>query len=331
MTDLRFGIILANRNVVLGHSSAADMLGMAQRVDADPIFDSVWVGDSLFVNPRLDFLTLLAAIAARTDRVLLGPACMGSFALHNPLTFAHQWVGLDQVAGGRARLIVCAGGGTGPVWDAESKALGIDPKDRRKRMLENMQVLRHLWTCDNEPFEGQFQRFDGLTMAPKPSAGGAEIWLATNSKRMAAVGGVGQASDISVNRVARFTDGWMTHSITPESFRGSWDRILKAAEGFGRDPGGFDNCLYFNIAIDEDRDRALRGAAAFLNEYYNFQFAQAQLDQMLTWGGPEECIEALRAYRGTGVNRIAFRLCTTGDPLEQMERLAREVLPHVNS
>ena len=322
MSDIQFGLILANRNVVLKHNTVGELLDMEQPAEHNPLFDAVSGGDSLLVNPRLDFLTVLTAIAARTERVLLGPACMGSFALHDPLVFAHHWVGLDQISDGRARLIVCAGGGTGPVWDAESRALGVEPKDRRKRMLENMAVLSHLWTRDNEPFEGQFNRFDGLTMEPKPSPGGAQIWLATNAKRMAAEGNAGEASVISVNRVARYADGWMTPSITPDAFTGSWNRMLDAAGSLGRDTGHFDNCLYFNISIDDDRDRALKSASAFLNEYYNVEFSQRQLDQMLTWGSPAECIEALRAYRGSGVRRIAFRLCNTGDPFEQLHRLA---------
>src|SRR5262249_34725239 len=60
-------------------------------VEACPALDSVWCGDALFVNRRLDALTLLAAVAGRTERVLLGPACMGSFALRNPLVFAYEW------------------------------------------------------------------------------------------------------------------------------------------------------------------------------------------------------------------------------------------------
>ena len=38
-------------------------------------------------------------------------------------------------------------------------AMGIAPDDRRKRMVENMHVMRHLWTKDNEPFEGRFVKF----------------------------------------------------------------------------------------------------------------------------------------------------------------------------
>jgi hypothetical protein len=80
---MNFGITLSNRAVPLGLCSARDLLALADAVEACPLLDSVWCGDALFVNPRLDALTLLAAVAGRTERVLIGPACMGSFALRN--------------------------------------------------------------------------------------------------------------------------------------------------------------------------------------------------------------------------------------------------------
>ena len=57
---------------------------------------------------------------------------------------------------GRTRLVACAGGGAGPLWEAESAAMNVAPGERRKRMVENIHVLRHLWTNDNAPFVGQF-------------------------------------------------------------------------------------------------------------------------------------------------------------------------------
>src|SRR6266852_3794557 len=142
---MNFGITLSNRGVLVGLCSPRDLLVLADAVEAAPVMDSVWCGDALFVNRRLDALTLLAAVAGRTERVLLGPACMGSFALRNP-------------------LVACAGGGAGPLWEAETAALNIAPGERRKRMIENIQVLRHLWTKDNEPFVGQFTNFADVTL-----------------------------------------------------------------------------------------------------------------------------------------------------------------------
>src|SRR5688500_7033309 len=109
---LSFGLTLANRGVLLGINSAAELLELGDRAEASGLFDSVWVGASLFAKPRLDALTLLAAIAGRTRRMRLGPACLASFPLRNPLVFAYEWASLDCISEGRTVLIVCAGGGS---------------------------------------------------------------------------------------------------------------------------------------------------------------------------------------------------------------------------
>jgi alkanesulfonate monooxygenase SsuD/methylene tetrahydromethanopterin reductase-like flavin-dependent oxidoreductase (luciferase family) len=87
---MRFGITLSNRGVLLGLATVKQLLALVDAVEASPLLDSVWVGDALFINRRLDTFTLLSAIAGRTDRVLLGPACMGSFALRDPRVFAYE-------------------------------------------------------------------------------------------------------------------------------------------------------------------------------------------------------------------------------------------------
>ena len=125
---MNFGITLSNRGVLVGLCRPRDLSRWRMRSRRAPAFDSVWCGDALFVNRRLDALTLLAAIAGRTERVLLGPACMGSFALRNPLVFAYEWASLDVLSNGRTRLVACAGGGAGPLWDAESAASASRPE-----------------------------------------------------------------------------------------------------------------------------------------------------------------------------------------------------------
>src|SRR4030095_16437928 len=124
---MKFGITLSNRGVLVGVTTPRALLQLADAVEASPHMDSVWCGDALFVNRRLDALTLLAAVAGRTQRVLLGPACMGSFALRNPMVLAYEWASLDVLSEGRTRLVGCAGGGAGAVWGSEAGARGIAP------------------------------------------------------------------------------------------------------------------------------------------------------------------------------------------------------------
>ena len=218
IVKMNFGITLSNRGVLVGLCSARDLLVLADAVEGCSAMDSVWCGDALFVNRRVDALTLLAAVAGRTERVLLGPACMGSFALRNPLVFAYEWASLDVLSNGRTRLVACAGGGAGPLWEAESAAMNVAPGERRKRMIENIHVLRHLWTKDNAPFAGQFTNFSNVMLEPKPVQSPCPIWLATNAERLSKGQADSGGSDVALTRVGTIADGWMTHSVSPQGF-----------------------------------------------------------------------------------------------------------------
>ena len=70
MTEL--GLILSNASACHDPAVARELLDVAESVDADPLWDCIWVGDSLLSVPRLESLTLLGACAARTERIRLG-------------------------------------------------------------------------------------------------------------------------------------------------------------------------------------------------------------------------------------------------------------------
>jgi alkanesulfonate monooxygenase SsuD/methylene tetrahydromethanopterin reductase-like flavin-dependent oxidoreductase (luciferase family) len=326
---MNFGITLSNRGVLVGLCSARDLLALADAVEAAPVMDSVWCGDALFVNRRLDALTLLAAVAGRTERVLIGPACMGSFALRNPLVFAYEWASLDVLSNGRTRLVACAGGGAGPLWEAESLALAIPPAQRRRRMVENIHVLRHLWSKDNEPFAGEFTTFSNVTLEPKPVQSPCPIWLATNAQRLSRGQADSGGSELALTRVGRIADGWMTHSVSPEGFRRSWELILQVGRDSGRDVSTFDNVLYHHVNVNDDKAAALADAKKFLDLYYSADYGKERVEAWLAYGPPRDCIAQLRAFAACGCRRITFRIATMGDPVTQFRRLAEEVLPFV--
>jgi alkanesulfonate monooxygenase SsuD/methylene tetrahydromethanopterin reductase-like flavin-dependent oxidoreductase (luciferase family) len=326
---MKFGITLSNRGVLVGLCTPRDLLTLTDAVEAAPVLDSIWCGDALFVNRRLDALTLLAAVAGRTERVLMGPACMGSFALRDPLVFAYEWASLDVISNGRTRLVACSGGGAGPLWEAESAAMGIPPDDRRKAMIENIHVLRHLWSKDNEPFEGKFAKFSNITLEPKPVQNPCPIWLATNAERLSKGQSDFGGSEFALRRVGRVADGWMTHSVSPEGFQKSWQFILDAGKEAGRDVSKFDHVLYHHINVNEDKDAALADSKKFLDLYYTANYSKERLEAWLTYGSPKDCIENLKRFKAAGCQRVTFRISTMGDPMHQLRRAVEEVLPFV--
>src|SRR3989441_11952598 len=110
MAQSSFGLILANRAVVLGAVKASDLVELTVAAERSGIFDAAWVGDSLLAKPRLESVTLLSALAGVTSRLRLGVGCMATFVHRHPVMLAHQWASLDVLSGGRTWLAVCLGG-----------------------------------------------------------------------------------------------------------------------------------------------------------------------------------------------------------------------------
>src|SRR2546428_6010582 len=105
-----FGLILANRAVVLGAVKVSDLVDLTVQAERSGLFDAVWAGDSLLAKPRLESVTLLSALAGVTTKLRLGVGCMATFVHRHPVMLAHQWASLDVLSGGRTWLAGCLGG-----------------------------------------------------------------------------------------------------------------------------------------------------------------------------------------------------------------------------
>ncbi|MGH7277978.1 MAG: LLM class flavin-dependent oxidoreductase, partial [Candidatus Rokuibacteriota bacterium] len=165
-----FGLILANRAVVLGAVKAGDLVEQTIAAEASGAFDAVWVGDSLLAKPRLESVTLLSALAAVTTKVRLAVGCMATFVHRHPVMLAHQWASLDVLAGGRAWLVVCLGGpdGQSAAQALEHAVMGVQARERVERLEEGIVVLRKLFGQEKASHAGRFYAFDGVTLQPRP-------------------------------------------------------------------------------------------------------------------------------------------------------------------
>jgi hypothetical protein len=96
---VEIGVLIPTREMVMsGRPEAGPLLTMAEHAEAAG-FDSVWIGDSVTARPRHEPLTLMAAIAARTQHVKIGTGVLLP-ALRNPVVLAHAVATLDRVAEG---------------------------------------------------------------------------------------------------------------------------------------------------------------------------------------------------------------------------------------
>ncbi len=331
MAHPSFGLILANRAVVLGKVSVRDLIDLAVEAEGSGAFDTVWVGDSLLAKPRLESVTLLATLAGVTTRVRLGVGCMATFVHRHPVMLAHQWASLDVLSGGRAWLAVCLGGPdeASAAQALEHAAMSVRASERVGRLEEGIVILRKLFREDKASHAGRFYTFEGVTIQPRPIQDPCPIWIASNPTGLTWRGGA-SASDVvverSYRRVARLADGWMTNKLSPDEFRHQWGRIAAMAREEGRDPDCLGSALYHNININEDRQAALLESKAFLDAYYTSKFSPSFVEGWTVAGNPKQCISELRAYFEAGVGHMALRL-TSWDQRGQLARFLGEAAP----
>ena len=331
MPTQSFGLILANRAVVLGAVKARDLLDIAGEAERSGVFDTVWVGDSLLAKPRLESVTLLSALAGVTERVRLAVGCLATFVHRHPVLFAQQWASLDVLSDGRAWLAVCLGGpdSANAAQAAEHAVMGIASGERVERLEEGIRILRTLFGQTKASHAGRFYRFDGVTLEPRPVQSPCPIWIASNPTGLTWKGGA-SASDAAVERglrrVARYADGWMTNKLSPAEFAQQFGRIRAMAREEGRDPSALGSALYHNINVNEDRDAALAEAKAFLDAYYTAKFSLQFVAQWTIAGGPKECAEQLGAYSAAGLGHMALRLASWRQR-DQLARFLGEVAP----
>src|SRR5256886_14963043 len=147
-TSPTIGFTLPQRGVFFGVTTVAEMLALAAKVDANPLFGSIWVGDSLGAKPRPDSLTLLGALASATQRIRLGVGCMASFPVRDPLVFAYQWATLDLISNGRMLLAACTGLVAGGASAREGMAFRGTDRERAGRLVGNIGICARLRAQD---------------------------------------------------------------------------------------------------------------------------------------------------------------------------------------
>ena len=193
-------------------------------------FDSLWLGDHLFYDlpggvtrGPWEAWTALAAVAAATERVELGPL-VASTSFHAPAMLAKQAATVDAISGGR--LIVGLGAG----WnEREYRAFGFPYDHRVSRFEEAFTIIRGLLRGGRVDFDGAYYRVEDCVLDPGPARpGGPPLMLGSASPRMMRIG---------LPHVDAWNVWWSDYGNTPDGFAAVRDRVDEAAVQAGRMPG----------------------------------------------------------------------------------------------
>jgi probable F420-dependent oxidoreductase len=203
-------------------------------------FDSIWVGDHYLYRDDgrpergpWEAWTLLAGLAAVTQRVRLGPlvACLN---FHEPAVLAKMAATVDEISGGR--LVFAMGAG----WNrTEFDAFGIRFDHRASRFAEAFEIVRRLLAGERVTFDGVWHRVADAALLPQP-AKSPTLMIGSTGERVLA-------------DTLSYVDGWNTwfdwYGNTPEGFARATTQIDAACDRAGRDPSTLERsaCLLVRL------------------------------------------------------------------------------------
>ena len=275
-------------------------------------YDSVWVGDSITSKPRLEPLAVMAALAARTNRVKIGTAVMLN-ALRHPVHLAHSIATIDNISDGRIILGVGAGRGNNQMFVDEHTNVGVPIAERADRMEESIDVLRKLWSQDNVSNSGRFYPFTGMTLEPRPVQQQVPIWISSNWVKR------------GLRRVAAQGDGWITNVPSTDLFTQCWRKIEDQAEELDRDIGKIPRCLYISVNLDEEAE-ALSKGDQFMRAYYSTPYEVISKQLLCVFGPAQKVIDAILRYKEAGADYFIVRFASPNQ-MEQLEKFTETVVP----
>jgi len=183
--------------VVRDYAQAAESLGYDHLLIYDHVLGAntasrpKWTGPYTSAHSFHEPFVVFGYIAGCTRRLEL---VTGVIILPQRQTalVAKQAAEVDVLSGGRLRL------GIGVGWnDVEYQALGMDFHNRGARCVEQIKVLRALWTQETVTFEGRWHNIPDAGVNPLPVQRPIPLWI-------------GGESEVALRRAARIADGWMS-------------------------------------------------------------------------------------------------------------------------
>jgi probable F420-dependent oxidoreductase len=271
-------------------ASWKDLAGIARLAEQVGL-DSIWVGDHLLYDlPEgrrgpWEAWSLLAALAAVTERVELGPL-VAALPFHNPGLLAKKAATVDEISGGRLVLGIGAG------WNrVEFEAFGL-PYDRRvARFAEAFTIVRTLLSEGRIDFHGEFYQLVDCELLPRPTRpGGPPLLIGSNGPRMLA---------LTLPHVSAWNSWYTDFENDPGRVAPLVEAVDTACVAVGRSPDQVEKTVALYIGFGGPGRRRTGGSPLA--------------------GDSDEIVDQLRQIAATGVSHVQAVL----DPIvpESIEKL----------
>jgi probable F420-dependent oxidoreductase len=179
-----------------------------------------WSGWVTYHTPFFEPFVLFSFMAAVTQRIEFS-TCVLLLPQRQTTLVAKQAAGVDLLCGGRLRL------GVGIGWnEIEYISLGEDFHNRGRRVEEQIELLRRLWTEEHVDFHGRWHTIPDAGINPLPQQRPIPLWF-------------GGQSEPVIRRAARVADGWMPLFPLPGQAVPGLDLLNRCLAEAGRSRANF--------------------------------------------------------------------------------------------
>lgn len=303
------------------------MKALAQKLDADPSWDALWVYDHFHTSPAPsdqathEAWTLMAALGATTERIRLGQMCT-CMAYRPPTYLAKVAATADLISGGRINMGIGAGW-----YEQEWRAhgYGFPRAGVRLGMLEEgVQILRQAWSTGSATLDGKHYQVQDAIVAPQPlQQPGIPLWIA------------GGGEKVTLRIAAKYAD-YTNFDGTPTGFGRKSELLAEHCREVGRDFDEITRSANYNVFIGRDEKEVADRRAAYIDRVQPYLTEHQLAGQLRSFDGmpgvgtPEQIVEKLRALGALGLEyAVAYFPDAAYDP-SGFELFAREVIPELS-
>jgi 5,10-methylenetetrahydromethanopterin reductase len=216
---------------------AAELLALAEEAERLG-YDAVWCNDDRLQH---DVVAMLAAMAQRTRRVLLGPGVTNPYSRHAAL-IATAVATLDELSNGRARVGLGAGG-------TNHRALGLRREAPAVALREAVALIRGLLAGERVTLEGRVVQARDARLEFTPSRPDIPVFIGARGPRVLELAGE-VADGVIVGNIA-----------TREGWSYALGRIEQGAQRAGRDAASIDICAWLYTCVADDARAAAEAIA----------------------------------------------------------------------
>ena len=298
----------------LALAATAERLGFEALFRSDHYFSATGVDG----RGSTDAWTLLAALAARTERIRLG-TLVSPATFRLPSVLAKSAATVDEISSGRVEI------GMGAGWWVEEHAqfgFPFPPARERFEMLEEqLEIVHRLFTEDRFTFEGRHYTLDAAEFLPKP----------VQRPRPPIVLGGTKVGPWMQRLIGTWADEFNTVGGTPDQVRQRFERARDGTNASGREAGSLVTSLMtwcFVASTQDEYLATLERARSQDPTAGSFDAYRADVEADCIVGTPERAAERLSEYAAAGVERIMLNHTLYDEP-EMLELLASEVFPKV--